>query len=83
MPHRLLGFLPVRAGYRLPLLFLAILVRRSFERPHAGPAESDLRPLPEWLNRLLWAGHRLENRLFAWGVPFPFGSSLFLVCRKA
>jgi SAM-dependent methyltransferase len=78
-----LGFVIERAGYRLPLLFLAILARKPFESLRSGPAESDLRPLPGWLNRLLRAGHLLENRLFTGGLSFPFGSSLFLVCRKA
>ncbi len=80
---RRVGFRPQRAGYRLPLLFLVILLRKLLHRRHTGPAESDLRPLPAWCNRLLLAGHRLDNRLFAAGLPMPFGSSLFVVCRKA
>lgn len=79
---RALGFAVERAGYRLPLLFVVILIRKLFEARQSGAPESDLRPLPAWLNRLLLWGHRLDNRLFAWRLSLPFGSSLFIVCRK-
>ncbi len=77
-----LGFKIERAGYRLPLLFIIILILKLFEGRKTGPAESDLKPLPGWLNSLLRLGHRLDNLLFRLCLSLPFGSSLFVVCRK-
>jgi SAM-dependent methyltransferase len=80
-----LGFRIKRASYRLPPLFFFILLKKLlFERnaAAAGTEDSDLKPLPRFLNGLLLWMHRLENRLIAWGVPLPLGSSLFVVCAR-
>lgn len=81
-----MGFRMVRANYRLPALFVFILFQKYilgfFSRDENKTVTSDLKPLPSWLNRLLFFMNRLENRLFTCGVPFLFGSSLFIVCKK-
>jgi len=76
------GFEIDRAGYRLPFLFIIILIRKLFESQSAGPVESDLRPLPAWLNKLLLIKHRLDSFFFRHSLSLPFGSSLFIVCHK-
>lgn len=79
-----MGFRMVRANYRLPVLFVFILIQKYilglFSRNK--PVTSDLNPLPPFVNRSLLFMNRLENRLFTWGIPFLFGSSLFIVCEK-
>ena len=83
--HRLkdLGLVPVHATYRLPWLFFIMLVQKHVvDRFSKGEAESDLKILPAFLNSSLFWLHRLENRIITAGIPLPFGSSLFLVCRK-
>ena len=78
-----LGFRIRYAGYRLPLLFAFLLIKKPIERMlHPGRLESDLRPLSSSLNRLLFGYHRLENSLIRRGIRFPFGSSLFLIAAK-
>ncbi|MCX6583323.1 MAG: class I SAM-dependent methyltransferase [Candidatus Aminicenantes bacterium] len=81
-----MDFRIVRANYRLPALFVFILFQKYilglFPRDESKNVTSDLKPLPSWLNRLLFFMNRLENRLFTCGVPFLFGSSLFIVCKK-
>lgn len=77
------GFTPVRATYRLPLLFLAALAQKVLAEPFMkGPVASDLKPLPTVANEALFGMNRWENRLIAMGIPMPFGSSLFLVARR-
>ncbi|MDQ1351014.1 MAG: hypothetical protein QG657_1316 [Acidobacteriota bacterium] len=81
-----MGFHMVRVNYRLPALFVFILFQKYilglFSRDENKTVTSDLKPLPSWLNGLLYFMNRLENRLFTCGVPFLFGSSLFIVCKK-
>lgn len=78
------GFEPIYAGYRLPHLFLIILAQKTLVEPfQKGDAVSDLKPLPAPLNSVMLLIHRMENTMIRAGVPLPFGSSLFLVCRKS
>jgi SAM-dependent methyltransferase len=78
------GFVPVHASYRLPWLFFIMLVQKHLvDRFSKGEAESDLKTLPAWLNSFLLWLHRRENKIITAGIPLPFGSSLFLVCRKS
>ena len=78
-----LGFTAVRAAYRLPLLFFIILLQKYLLEPFKkGKIESDLKKLPPFLNNLLLKMNRIENKLTTIGISFPFGSSLFLVCKK-
>jgi len=83
MQLRKIGFTPVYAGYRLPPLFLLLLAQKHLVEPfHKGTIESDLKPLPRFINSFLLWMHRLENKLIGAGIRLPFGSSLFLVCKK-
>jgi SAM-dependent methyltransferase len=78
-----IGFSPVCASYRLPALFCFLLLQKHLvERFMKGKAESDLKPIPAWINTLLLWLNRVENKLIAAGIPLPFGSSLFLVCKR-
>lgn len=78
-----IGFKTVRATYRLPLLFFVMLLKKVLiESWSKAEVESDLKPLPGFINSLLLFGHRLENKMIQMGIPLPFGSSLFLVCQK-
>lgn len=78
-----IGFKTIRATYRLPLLFFVMILKKFLvESFNKNKIESDLKPLPKFINSLLLGGHRLENRLINIGIPFPLGSSLFLVCQK-
>lgn len=79
-----MNFRMIRANYRLPALFVFILIQKYilglFSRNK--PVTSDLKPLPPLVNRSLLFMNRLENHLFTCGIPFLFGSSLFIVCKK-
>lgn len=78
-----IGFVPVYASYRLPPLFFIMLAQKYVvDRLSKGDAESDLKVLPSFINSFLLWMHRLENKIITTGIPLPFGSSLFLVCRK-
>jgi SAM-dependent methyltransferase len=80
-----IGFDCIRAGYRLPLLFVFILLRKSLPRFFGkdSAVTSDLFPIPLLLNEFLYSLHRFENLLFVSGIPFFAGSSLFLICQKS
>jgi SAM-dependent methyltransferase len=79
------GFRSVKAGYRLPLLFVLILLRKSLSRFFGKNAAvtSDLFPIPLFLNEFLYSLHRFENLLFVSGIPFCVGSSFFFICQKS
>jgi SAM-dependent methyltransferase len=62
-------------------LMPAVAVVRRLRRHRAHAAESDLRPLPRWLNRLLYALVRLEAVWLRSGT-LPFGSSVLCVAGK-
>ena len=78
-----IGFTPVYAGYRLPPLFLVLLAQKHLVEPFSKVTiESDLKPLPRFINSSLLGMHRLENKWITTGIRLPFGSSLFLVCKR-
>lgn len=78
-----IGFVPVRASYRLPPLFFIMLIQKYLvDRLSRGDAESDLKVLPPFINSFLLWMHRLDNKIITTGIPLPFGSSLYLVCKK-
>jgi SAM-dependent methyltransferase len=71
--------------YRNSILFPALALIRIVNKvklaaPHA--VQSDLSPLPSWLNRLLTRILLAENTFFLRGGSFPFGLSLFGVAQK-
>jgi SAM-dependent methyltransferase len=78
---REIGFSPVCATYRLPALFCFLLLQKHLvERFKRSRADSDLKPIPAWLNAVMYGFNRAENALLKAGLSLPFGSSLFLVC---
>jgi len=81
--YRAAGFNISQATYRLPHLFLIMLCKKWLERLSGDKrVESDLKPLPRWLNALLTWCNRLENLWLASGMTIPFGTSLCIVARK-
>lgn len=74
----------VRISYRMFALFPLIVAMRlpSLLFPSRASSKSDLRQPAAWLNRLLYGILQTENRLIARGLPFPWGSSIFVVGRK-
>lgn len=78
------GFEIIKITYRNAFLFPAIAVWRLLQRlqkAEPGPVPSDLRPLPEWLNWLLYNILKMESVLLEY-VRFPFGLSLFCIARS-
>jgi len=78
------GFCCRKSSYRLPLLFILILIRKysidTFRKKNK--VTSDFIRLPSFLNQCLLSLVRIENRMIESGISFIFGSSLFLVCEK-
>jgi hypothetical protein len=78
-----IGFSIVNSSYRMPHLYLIILITKLFHKTSkSNESESDLKELPEWLNKLLYSFGRVENWWLKQGFSIPFGSSLFIVARK-
>jgi SAM-dependent methyltransferase len=75
------GFQPALATYRMPLLALFIWLRKAIGRRKV--MQSDLKPISPIVNAILLGLGRIENRLIGWGIPMPFGTSLFVVARKS
>jgi hypothetical protein len=65
-----------------PLFFIMLVQKYVVDRLSKGSVESDLKRLPSFINSFLLWMHRLENKIITAGIPLPFGSSLFLVCKK-
>ena len=77
------GFEVELISYRLPVLFLAALAMKLKHKFFpAQEAESDLKPLPKYLNGLLLAANRLDNGLVKRGLNQLCGTSVFVVARK-
>ncbi len=78
-----IGFTIEKSSYRLPLLFLILLLKKFIEKIKTPSAtESDLETLPNWLNNLLLSMAKMENQMIFSGINMPFGSSLFIVAKK-
>lgn len=78
------GFTVRRATYRLPLLFLVIVLTKLVRGLIPARDEaSDLKVAPAWLNAIGLLGVRIENRLIRRGLPLYPGSSVFLVAEKS
>lgn len=80
------GFSIEKLTYRNTLLFPLIALIRLGERIFTqknAPAQSDLKPLPGFINQFLLKLLTLETKLLLWSkLNFPFGLSLFCVARK-
>jgi SAM-dependent methyltransferase len=77
------GFAPVQKSYfntlLLPLVTLAIWGQKL--RPGGTVAETDLRPLPRWLNGILREVFLLEKSLLPL-TPLPFGASILMLAER-
>lgn len=77
------GFRKLILTYRLPPLFIYILLRKIFIKEHIDrELVSDLKPLPGFINNILYKYNKLENLLISKKLFFPFGSSLFVLAEK-
>jgi SAM-dependent methyltransferase len=74
------GFSQVQVGYRNSLLFPLMLLHRLGKR--RGDSESDVRPFPEWQDRLFFGVTDSERGLRARGIRVPFGGSIRVEARK-
>jgi SAM-dependent methyltransferase len=72
--------------YRNTFFFPIAALRRVVQRwrsPSPERPESDLKPLPAVVDRLLLLPLLVENRLIRAGVNLPFGLSVYCVARKS
>ena len=76
------GFIAARVRYRLPLLFMLILLRKCLHAGARNKSGSDLQILPGWLNATLLALARLGNTLLYYGLRWPCGSSIIATGLK-
>lgn len=74
------GFTLNKATYANTLLFWAAIPHRLLSRIGGG-GESDVKPVPEWRNRILAKTLRLEARMLR-SLDFPFGLSAILLVEK-
>lgn len=78
-----IGFEIKIASYRLPHLFIVILLKKLLNKLYRPKnMASDLLLLKGWLNKTLLYINRIENKLILQRITIPFGSSLFIVAKK-
>ena len=76
-----IGFNSIMASYRLPVLFVFVMLKKLLSRKQPS-SESDLKELPTYINKSLFFINHIENKIITSGIRLPFGSSLFIVCKK-
>lgn len=76
------GFEVLKCSYRNMILFPVVYVKRLTDRwgKHES-AQSDLKPLPFWLNGFFYFISQYENRIINYS-NLPVGSSLFCLAKK-
>jgi len=74
------GFKVRRSTYANTLLFWAAVPHRLLSKLRGG-GQSDVKPVPRWLNNLLGATLKLEALLLG-RVAFPFGLSAIILAEK-
>lgn len=74
------GFKLRRSTYANTLLFWAAAPHRLLSKLR-GSTESDVKPVPRWLNSVLGAALRLEARMLR-RIAFPFGLSAITLAEK-
>ncbi len=74
------GFKARRSTYANTLLFWAAAPHRLLSKLR-GSTESDVKPVPQWLNTLLGAALKLEARMLR-RIAFPFGLSVITLAEK-
>jgi SAM-dependent methyltransferase len=77
------GFKVIFNNYRLPPLFLIVLIKRLFEKTHEESKTSDLSlKINPVINFILYSYNLLENCMHVLKIPMPFGTSVFTVAVK-
>jgi len=78
------GFSIHMISYRLPLLFILILLIKTFQFFIRARflEKSNTRPLPTIINRFFLMMVRIENQIVRNTIHIPFGSSVFAVAIK-
>ncbi len=77
-----IGFGVEIKSYRLPVLFIPILIKKYIELlQKKKEIKSDFIPLPFFVNWFLLQFFRIENQIIK-KINIPFGTSLFIVVRK-
>ena len=74
------GFKITRATYANTLLFWAAVPHRLLSRWRSS-TESDVKPVPRWLNSVLESALKLEARILS-RITFPFGLSVISLAEK-
>ena len=74
------GFKPRRSTYANTLLFWMAVPHRLLSKLR-GSTESDVKPVPGWMNTLLGAALKLETRMLR-RIAFPFGLSVITLAEK-
>ncbi|NMH86466.1 class I SAM-dependent methyltransferase [Flavivirga algicola] len=78
-----IGFCIEKATYRMPLLFLIIVVQKLvYEVFPSKNIQSDVQEPPKWMNTMFWLLGKIENSFILKIGGIPFGSSLFIVAKK-
>src|SRR5512133_2619030 len=77
------GFRIVFNNYRLPPLFIIVLLKRLFEKKSEENKSSDLfLKINPVTNSILYCYNKIENCLQILRIPMPFGTSVFTVAVK-
>ena len=77
-----IGLTKLFISYRLPLLFLFILITKFIENTTKKESKSDLDSISSFMNNLLLKMNVLENKLLLKGFKFPFGTSVFVIYKN-
>ena len=79
-----IGFEINIATYRYFSLFFIILLKKFLEKfSKKQEIKSDLKPIPEWLNKLFRSISKIEKFFIVHGIYMPLGSSLFIVASQS
>lgn len=76
------GFFVDRSTYWNFFIFPVVAMVRTFRNSDNRETRTDLRKLPDLLNRALLSILRLENVGIRSGLYLPFGVSILCICRK-
>ena len=78
-----IGFKINVATYRYSFLYFALKFKKIFEKEISqDDVESDLKPIPSWLNKLMLLFMNIESFFIKNNIFLPFGSSLFIIAEK-
>lgn len=77
------GFCIEKATYRMPLLFLIIILQKLVHKifPSKNIA-SDVQETPKWIHTIFYFLGKIENRFILKMGSIPLGSSLFIIAKK-